>query len=107
MLTGALPASQTSIVSGQTVTWGKGVVTSFGFLYGNDLMNKYQGMYGGGVLVGDGTPYCQRQSDKINYFDVRNLISLSGSNQKQWRARWRRNTLLECERNGWQPYAVC
>jgi subtilisin family serine protease len=57
LLSAALPSSQTSVIAGQTVTWGKGVITNFGFLYGNDLMNKWQGMYGNGVLVSDGTPF--------------------------------------------------
>ena len=49
--------SQSSNFWGATVYWGKGVMTNHGFLYGNDLMNKWQGMYGNGVLVGDGTPF--------------------------------------------------
>lgn len=53
----ALPVSQTSVIGGQTVTWGKGIITNFGFLYGNDLMNKWQGMYANGVLVSDSTPF--------------------------------------------------
>ncbi len=57
LLSAALPTSQTSVIGGQTATWGKGVITNYGFLYGNDLMNKWQGMYGSGVLVGDGTPF--------------------------------------------------
>ncbi len=57
MLSATLPASQTSVIAGQTVYWGKGVITNYGFLYGNDLMNKFQGMYKNGVLVGDGTPF--------------------------------------------------
>ena len=57
LLNGALPTSQSSNFWGATVYWGKGVMTNHGFLYGNDLMNKWQGMYGNGVLVGDGTPF--------------------------------------------------
>jgi subtilisin family serine protease len=57
LLTGSLPSSQTSSISGQTVYWGKGVITNFGFLYGNDLMVKWQGMYANGVLMSDGTPF--------------------------------------------------
>ncbi len=57
MLSATLPASQTSVIAGETVYWGKGVITNYGFLYGNDLMTKFQGMYKNGVLVGDGTPF--------------------------------------------------
>jgi len=57
LLNSTLPASQTSSIGGQTVYWGKGIVTNFGFLYGNDLMNKWQGMYANGVLVSDSTPF--------------------------------------------------
>lgn len=56
LLNASLPASQTSLISGQTIYWGKGIITNFGFLYGNDLMNKWQGMYASGVLVSDSTP---------------------------------------------------
>ena len=57
MLTGTLPASQTSVIAGETALWGKGVITNFGFLSGDDLMNKWQGMYANGVLVADSTPF--------------------------------------------------
>lgn len=57
LLTSSLPTSQTSVIGGQTVYWGKGVITNFGFLYGNDLMNKWQGMYANGVLMSDSTPF--------------------------------------------------
>jgi serine protease AprX len=57
LLTGVLPTSQTSVICGQTVTWGKSIITNHGFLYGNDLMNKWQGMYANGVLASDGTPF--------------------------------------------------
>ena len=55
MLNGAMPNPQSSVISGQTVKWGQGVVTNFGFLYGSSLMTKWQPMYGNGVLMSDGT----------------------------------------------------
>ncbi len=57
MLTAALPSNQYSTIGGQRAYWGKGVITNFGFIYGNDLMNKWQGMYASGVLVSDSTPF--------------------------------------------------
>lgn len=57
LLTNALPTSQTSTIGGETVYWGKGVITNFGFLSGNDLMNKWQGMYASGTLMSDSTPF--------------------------------------------------
>ena len=57
LLNGALPAAQTSVISGQTIYWSKGVITNFGFIYGNDLMNKWQGMYANGMLTADATPF--------------------------------------------------
>ncbi len=57
LLNGTLPAAQTSVIGGQTVYWSKGIVTNFGFIYGNDLMNKWQGMYANGVLAADATPF--------------------------------------------------
>ncbi len=57
LLTGSLPSSQRSMIGGQYAYWGKGVITNFGFLSGDDLMKKWQGMYRSGVLVGDGTPF--------------------------------------------------
>ena len=35
--------------------WGKGVITNYGFLYGDNLMKLKQGIYNNGVLVSDGT----------------------------------------------------
>lgn len=57
LLSASLPTSQTSTIAGQTINWGRGVITNFGFLYGNDLMNKWQGMYANGVLISDATPF--------------------------------------------------
>lgn len=57
LLTAALPTSQSSVIATTNVPWGKGVMTNYGFLTGNDLMLKWQGMYGMGVLIGDGTPF--------------------------------------------------
>ena len=57
LLTASLPKDQRSTIAGQYVYWGKGVVTNYGFLSGNDLMNKWQKMYANGVLISDGTPF--------------------------------------------------
>lgn len=57
LLNASLPTSQTSNFGGYTAHWGKGVITNYGFLHGNDLMTKWQGMYANGVLVGDGTTF--------------------------------------------------
>ena len=57
LLTASLPSSQTSAIGGQTFSWGKGVITNYGFLSGNDLMVKWQGMYSSGALMSDGTPF--------------------------------------------------
>lgn len=57
MLNASLPSYQRSTIAGQYVYWGKGVVTNYGFLYGSDLMNRWQGMYANGVLVSDSTPF--------------------------------------------------
>jgi subtilisin family serine protease len=35
--------------------WGKGVITNYGFLYGDNLMKLKQGIYNNGVIMGDGT----------------------------------------------------
>lgn len=55
MLNDSLPASQSSYIAGQTCYWGKGIITNFGFLHGDNLMKNWQGMYGSGVVVADGT----------------------------------------------------
>ena len=57
LLTASLPSSQRSTIAGQYAYWGKGIVTNHGFIYGDDLMNKWQGMYASGVLISDGTPF--------------------------------------------------
>ena len=33
------------------------MITNYGFLRGAPLMTNWQGMYGSGVVLGDGTPY--------------------------------------------------
>jgi len=40
-----------------SLPWGKGVITNYGFLWGNDLINLYQGMYAQGKLFTDATPF--------------------------------------------------
>ena len=57
LLTASLPTSQTSTIAGQTVKWGQGAITNFGFLYGNALMAKWQSVYASGVILGDATSY--------------------------------------------------
>lgn len=57
MLKASLPTSQTSTIWGETCYWGKGIITNYGILYGDNLMKNYQGMYANGVLVADSTPY--------------------------------------------------
>ncbi|MFN0121581.1 MAG: S8 family serine peptidase, partial [Blastocatellia bacterium] len=55
LLTAALPGSQTSVIAGQTVTWGQGVITDWGFLHGKALMTKWQGAYASGAVLADAT----------------------------------------------------
>jgi serine protease AprX len=57
LLSAALPSTQSSTIAGQTCYWGKGVITNYGFLYGDNLMNLWQGMYGVGIILGDGTSF--------------------------------------------------
>ena len=57
LLSAALPKAQTSVISGQTVAWGKGIITNYGFLNGNELMTKWQAMYANGRALIEGTPF--------------------------------------------------
>ena len=82
LLNASLPASQTSSIAGQTVNWSKGVITNFGFLSGNDLMNKWQGMYSNGVLMADGTPFSGTHSDKIHVQNIGNFELVSRRDQE-------------------------
>ena len=65
LLTASLPTNKTSVIGGETVYWGKGVVTNYGILYGDELMTKWQAMYANGVLVGDGTTYTNNILSKV------------------------------------------
>ena len=56
LLTAALPTQQ-SIIAGQTVKWGQGIVTNYGFLYGSSLMQYWQGVYAHGAVLADATTY--------------------------------------------------
>jgi len=66
LLSASLPASQSSVISGETVYWGKGVVTNYGILYGDELMTKWQAMYASGVLISDGTTYSSNILSKVS-----------------------------------------
>ncbi|MEP6903135.1 MAG: S8 family peptidase [Actinomycetota bacterium] len=60
MLNGTLTNQQGSGQCSYTWTstcdpWGKGIITNFGFLYGDSLMTTKQGIYSSGTLVSDGT----------------------------------------------------
>lgn len=61
MLTGTLTNQfnngQCSWINYSTICypWGKGVITNYGFLYGDSLMTLKQGIYNNGVLMSDGT----------------------------------------------------
>ena len=57
LLTASLPTSQTSTIAGQTVKWGQGAITNFGFLYGSALMTNWQSVYASGQVLGDATSY--------------------------------------------------
>ena len=52
LLTAAAPAPQTTI-AGQTFNWSQGIVLSYGYATGADLVSKYQKVYGLGCLMGD------------------------------------------------------
>jgi serine protease AprX len=54
LLTAAPPAPQTTI-GGWTFNWGQGIVLDQTFAGGESLVTKYQGVYGLGVLLGDGS----------------------------------------------------
>jgi serine protease AprX len=55
MLTGVLPASQSSVIAGQTCFWGQSVITNYCYLYGNSLMTRWQGIYARTLLLADAT----------------------------------------------------
>lgn len=68
LLTGSLPSSQTSTIFGTTFAWGQGVITDYCFLYGSNLMTKWQGAYAQGVLLSDATG--------VSYFSLTQNTSL-------------------------------
>ncbi|HWN98101.1 MAG TPA: S8 family peptidase [Blastocatellia bacterium] len=53
LLTGAAPSQLTSI-AGQPFVWGGGIIQKWNFVHGNELVTKYQGVYGWGVMLSDG-----------------------------------------------------
>src|SRR5205814_5522264 len=53
LLTSAAPAAQSTIAS-QTFKWAQGVLFNYDWAKGTDLITKYQGIYGLGVLLSDG-----------------------------------------------------
>src|SRR5205085_9460769 len=58
MLTQPLVYYQANFIQGgEECVWGQGVITNFGFLYGSDLINKWQPMYGQGRMLADATSY--------------------------------------------------
>ncbi len=57
LLTASLPTSQTSTIAGQSVKWGQGAITTFGFLSGSALMSNWQSVYASGQILGDAATY--------------------------------------------------
>jgi serine protease AprX len=53
LLTGAQPSPSTTI-AGQTFPWAQGLVLNYGYATGNELISKYQKVYGTGILLSDG-----------------------------------------------------
>jgi hypothetical protein len=53
MLTGPPPAPETS-VNGQTFCWARGIVLNHGYAVSDDLIVKYQRVYGQGFVLADG-----------------------------------------------------
>lgn len=52
---------QTDNIAGELCTWGRGIVTNYGFLYGSDLINKWQAAYAQGRVLDEATPYTSGQ----------------------------------------------
>ena len=61
MLTAAFDVSyqqnDLNAAGSETIYWGQGVITNYGFLTGSELMTKWQGMYAPGKILSDGTNY--------------------------------------------------
>ena len=68
LLTGPAPVAQSSI-SGETFVWAQGVIFSYNWASGSELITKYQGIYGLGVLASDGIT----MSDGVLTSDVKML----------------------------------
>jgi serine protease AprX len=57
MLIGSLPVPQGSNIAGQSTIWGQAVISRYGFLYGNEVMLYWQGMYDKSSLIMDATSW--------------------------------------------------
>lgn len=79
LLTDGLPKNKTSVIAGQTIYWGKGVITNFGVLYGDELMTKWQAMYANGVLISDGTIYSGSTLSKVSSKTTSGVSLLQGA----------------------------
>lgn len=53
LLTGAAPL-QLSLIGLQPFLWGGGIIQKWNFVHGSELVTKYQGVYGWGVMLSDG-----------------------------------------------------
>jgi serine protease AprX len=53
LLSGAQPA-QSSAIAGESFAWGGGIIQKWNFIYGQDLIASYQGIYSPGVVLSDG-----------------------------------------------------
>jgi subtilisin family serine protease len=69
--------TQTSMIAGETCYWGKGVITDHCFLYGDGLMQYWQGMYGQGVVLADATSVVSGRLTKNSSLTT-NTVSISG-----------------------------
>ena len=55
LLTGPAPTPSTDI-AGHGFQWAQGILLNYGYATGDELVTRYQKVYGGGILLGDGIP---------------------------------------------------
>ncbi|MFN0121905.1 MAG: S8 family serine peptidase [Blastocatellia bacterium] len=79
LLNVALPASQTSVIAGQTIKWGQGVNTNFGFLYGSALLQYWQAVYARGSVLSDATVVSAGSLIKVAGKTATGVLLRSGS----------------------------
>jgi subtilisin family serine protease len=78
MLSGSWPSAQCSTIEKETCWWGQSVITNYCFLYGSNLMTRWQRMYSRHVVLADSTRAVNDAIRQVPGFTSAGVLNSSG-----------------------------